>query len=84
MLGGLNSQETKCLNEEETNAPKNEERDMLCQEEFMFSLLACNVSFILDFNMQQLTLQTNAPLLKSAWHKSASLRDGMGCFEGQS
>ena len=24
-------------------APKNEKRDMLCQEEFMFSLLACNV-----------------------------------------
>ena len=25
-----------------------------------------------------------APLLKSAWQKSASLRDGMDCFEGRS
>ena len=50
----------------------------------MFSLLAWNVLSILDCNMQQLTLQTNAPLLKSAWHESASLRDGMGCFEGRS
>ena len=51
----------------------------------MFSLLALNVLFILDFIMQQLTLQTNlAPLLKAAWNRSASLRDGMGCFEGRS
>ena len=37
------SRNTKHLNEEERNVPKNEKRDMLCQEEFMFSLLACNV-----------------------------------------
>ena len=66
------SRNTKCHNEEAHNALKNEKTDMLCQEEFMFSLLACKVLFILDFNMQQLTLQTNlAPPLKSAWHKSA-------------
>ena len=54
----------------------------MCQKEFVFSRMAWNVFFILDFNMQQLTLQTNfAPLLKSAWHRSASFTDGTGCFE---
>ena len=47
-------------------------------------MLIMHELYVLDFNMQHLTLQANfAPLLRSAWHKSASLRDGMGCLEGQ-
>ena len=43
---------------------------------------------IVHLGLQHTTInaaKTNfAPLLKSAWHRSTNLRDGMGCFEGRS
>ena len=44
---------------QDTNKIKRKKQDMLCLAEFIFSLLEWNVLFILDFNVQQSTLQTN-------------------------
>ena len=51
-------------------------------------VLIFGMKCIVHLGLQHATInaaKTNfAPLLKSAWHRSTNLRDGMGCFEGRS
>ena len=47
-------------------------------------VLIVGMKCIVHLGLQHATVANQfAPLLKSAWHRSASFRDGMGCLGGQ-